>query len=533
MRTGLFLSRDDGVISQTIDLDSLVGRFGQINVCKIYDNFFRPDDQNDMLETVREQKLDAVVLAGSSPKRFESTLNADRLLESLASLGVNLNKVAFANINEMAAMPHASDRQRATEKAQSLIDVQLAKVQMLSEVKSIHLAPRRAVLIVGATAAGVVAASQFLEKGYKVYLVDKNPTFQFKGETEKELLPSLTMIQSHAKSHLIFGTEVKDLSGWCGDYDVILEKDGVEQTVEVGGVVLSLGNDTESIRELKPKMQLDTDADGFIKSPFGGSLSYRTARAGVFFVPQNQDSRHIGADVAHASMVVLSLITILDKDEIQHPEWVTAVNKNLCGACGTCVKTCAFSAAKIDLTARLAYIDPRRCQGCGNCVVACPTGARNLVTFPESYVFRAIDVLSKGVSECNDPKVLAILCNTSGYSAADAAGELISKGSGSAYSPNVMPLRVQCGGSIDTQFILSALQAGFDGVMLCICEDCKCHYMVGNTDMERRLSLFREVLRSRNIDDGRLRITHLSPGNGAQFLEEVASFSTLLKEMRS
>lgn len=532
MRTGLFFSKDDGTISQAIDFESLLDQFQQIDVCKIYDNIFRVEDQSDMLKTVKEKKLEAVVLAGVSPRQFESTLNADKLLNSLSDLGVNRNKVAYANINEMVAMPHANDRERATEKAQSLINVALKKVQMLSEVKSIHLAPRRSVMIVGATAGGVVAACQFLEKGYKVYLVDKGRSFRFDKETEKELLPSLTAVKSHKKNRNIFGTMIKDFSGWCGDYEVLLQTDGTEETIRVGGVILALDNDKELINELKPKMQLDTDGDGLIKSPYEGSLLCKTADPGIFIIPYAGENQRIGSDVALASMAVLSLITILDNDEIRHREWVTAVNSNLCGACGTCVKTCAFSAAKIDLISKQAYIDARRCKGCGNCVVACPTGARNLVTMPENYVFKAIDVLSKGVSNCDDPKILAVLCNTSGYSAAEAAGKLISKNGGSTYSPNVMPLRVQCGGSIDTQYILSALQAGFDGVFLCICEDCKCHYIVGNTDMERRLSLFRDVLRSRNIDDNRLHITHLSPENGMQFIDELKSFSELLTEMR-
>ncbi len=532
MRTGLFLSKDDGAISQTIDFQSLINHFGQVDVCKVYDNFFRSEDQSDMLKTVQEKKLDAVVLAGGSPRQYESTLNADRLLDSLTDLGVNRNKVAFANIKEMVALPHANDPDMATEKARSLIDIQLAKVQMLSNVESIQLAPRRAVLIVGATAGGVVAASQFLDKGYKVYLIDKGQSFPFEKETERELLPSLTMIQSNSKTRTIFGAKVKDFSGWCGDYEVVLQKDGAEEIIRVGGVLLAMGNDAELIGELKPMMQLDTDANGMITSPFEGGVSCRTTDPGIHFIPCAGQNQHVASDVAHASIAVLSLITILDKDEIRHREWVTAVNQNLCGACGTCVKTCAFSAAKIDLTARLAHIDVRRCKGCGNCVVACPTGARNLVTLPENYVFKAIDVLSKGVSRCDDPKILAFLCNTSGYSAADAAGRSISSNDGLPYSPNVMPLRVQCGGSIDTQYILSALHAGFDGVMICICEDCKCHYIVGNTDMERRLNLFREVLRSRNIDDGRLHITHLSPENGKQFIEELASFSELLGQMK-
>ena len=64
MRTGLFLSKDDGTISKAIDFESLVSQFQEIDVCKIYDNIFRADDQSDMLKTVKEKKLEAVVLAG-------------------------------------------------------------------------------------------------------------------------------------------------------------------------------------------------------------------------------------------------------------------------------------------------------------------------------------------------------------------------------------------------------------------------------------------------------------------------------------
>jgi heterodisulfide reductase subunit A-like polyferredoxin/coenzyme F420-reducing hydrogenase delta subunit len=532
MVTGLFLSRDDGQISQTIDLDSLASQFDQVDVCKVYDNFFKPDDLKDMLETVRQRKVDAIVLAGNSPKHFDQTPNADRLLDSLDSLGVNRNKIAFANIKEFVALPHRGNKIQATDKARSLIDVALAKVQVMKDVKSIFVAPRRAVMVVGTTDAGLTTACQLLDKGFKVFIVDKEPSFRGDKECSSEILPSLSFVRSRKDIKTYFGTTIKDVSGWCGDYSVVLEHSNGEEKIDVGGIILTVGNDTDWIAELQPKMQLDTDAAGFIRSPKGTNLVGRTADPGVFFVPFCADDSSFASQAARASMAVLSLTTVLDKNEIIHPEWVTDVNDSLCGGCGTCVKTCAFAASKIDLSLGLSSIDVRRCKGCGNCVVSCPTGARNLVTFPEEYAFKAINILAEGVKDCTDPKILAILCDTSGYSAADAACAMPSKKGQVSYSPNVMPLRVKCGGSIDTQFILEAVQAGFDGVILCICEDCKCHYVVGNTDMERRLGLFREVLRSRNINADRLHITHLAPESGEQFIEELSTFSECLREMR-
>jgi heterodisulfide reductase subunit A-like polyferredoxin/coenzyme F420-reducing hydrogenase delta subunit len=532
MRTGLFLSRDDGVVSQTVDVDSLASQYANVEVCKVYDNFYKPSDLQDMLETVRHEQLDAVVLAGNSPKYFQTTTNADRLLDSLDSLGVNRNKVAFANIREQVAFPHRGDPAQATEKARSLIDVALARVQLLQDVKSVAVAPRKVVLILGATPAGIITTSQLLDKGYRVFLADKESSFRDDQGVTTEIKPSLTLITSNPKARLMFNANVKDISGWCGDYRVILEQNGSEEEIDVGGIILTVGGDTDWIAELKPRLQLDIDADGFIRSPKGSNQVVQTADPGVFFVPAPRDGSRFASDVANASIAVLSLTTILEKNEIIHLKWVTSVNEVLCGGCGTCVKTCAFGASKINLTLGLSSVDVRRCKGCGNCVVSCPTGARNLVTFPEEYIFKATSILAEGVPNCDDPKVLAILCDTSGYPAADAAGTSSAESGKTSYSPNVMPLRVQCGGSIDTQYILGAIQAGFEGIMLCICEDCKCHYIVGNTDMERRLGLFREVLRSRNINAERLQITHLAPENGEQFVEELTSFSERLREMR-
>jgi len=173
-----------------------------------------------------------------------------------------------------------------------------------------------------------------------------------------------------------------------------------------------------------------------------------------------------------------------------------------------------------------------RCKGCGNCVVACPTGARNLVSFPEDFVIKAIDVLSEGISDDTEPRVLAILCNGCGYPAADAAGELSKQVPGSNYSPSVMPVQVECGGNVDTLYVLKAFSSGFDGVALSVCRDGHCYHVVGNTDMERRIGLFRDVLRSRNINAERLRIIHVSPHEGELFSREIRSFCEELKQMK-
>ena len=424
MRTGLFLSRDDGMVSQTVDVDFLASQYDNVDVCKVYDNFYKPSDLQDMLETIRQKQLNAVVLAGNSPKYFQTTPNADRLLDSLDSLGVNRNKVEFANIREQVAFPHRGDPAKATEKARSLIDVALAKVQLLNDVRTVVVAPRKVVLVLGATPAGIITTSQLLDKGYKVFLVDRQSSFRKDQAVEPEIKPSLALVTSDPNAKVLFNANVKDISGWCGDYQVILEQNGYEEVIDVGGIILSVGGDTEWIAELKPRLQLDIDAQGFIRSPKGSNQVVRTADPGVLFVPVSKNISRFANDAANAAIAVLSLTTMLEKNEIIHFKCVTSVNEVLCGGCGTCVKTCAFGASKIDLTLGLSSIDVRRCKGCGNCVVSCPTGARNLVSFPGKTFFKAGNELAEGIPNCDDPKILAILCSTSGYPAADCRRQL-------------------------------------------------------------------------------------------------------------
>jgi coenzyme F420-reducing hydrogenase delta subunit len=179
----------------------------------------------------------------------------------------------------------------------------------------------------------------------------------------------------------------------------------------------------------------------------------------------------------------------------------------------------------------MSSIDINRCKGCGNCVVSCPTGARDLISLPEEFVFKAIDVMGTYQDAKEQPKILALLCKNSGYSSFDQVGILSGAKSESLIPDSVMPLAVGCAACIDTQYILSAFVAGFDGVALTICDDDECCYLVGNTDMERRVGLFREVLRSRHIDDARVRVINVAANDGDALVAEMSEFLADLKPL--
>jgi len=529
MKIGLFLSRDNGSISETLDLDALAKQYAHLAHVEIVDHFFNPDSYKRILKQVDSKHLEAVIIAGNSVKYYTITVSGESIFEMLIQKGINENKIAVANIREHVAWPHKNNKKDALKKAKLIIDTAVAKVEMRHDLNVVRVTPRKSVLIIGTRAGGLISAFELLKKDYKVFIVEKESSIHPQNAISEVLLPTATVVEMHPNTTLFLRSQVDDISGWCGEYRVKLRTPKGSMEILVGGIILSVGEDTEWISSLSPKLQLDIDDDGHLASQERAIIPGMTKDPGVWFIPTKQ-AEDIVVGAHGANMAVQWLTTSLDKKEILHPVWVSEVDPDVCGGCGTCVKTCAFAASKLDVEKHLSVIDLNRCKGCGNCVSACPTGARDLIGFPEKYIFKAVDILSEGVQKKGDPRILAFLCTGCGYPAADTAGELALKNPEYCYSPNVLPLQVECGGSIDTQFILHAFSKGFDGVALTVCRDGHCHHIVGNTDMERRVSLFREVLRSRGIDAERMRIIKVSPPQGKEFHEEITKFTD---DMRS
>ena len=529
METGLFLSRDEGNISDVLDIESLSKEYADLSAIKIYDNFFSPKSQKNILKTIKQKHLDAVVFAGNSPKYYENVISGSNIIDKVKKLGINKNKIGFANIREQVAFSSKSQNGEATKKAKLLIDVALNKVKVRHDAKINPIPTRKSVLVIGANAGSIFASVELINKGYDVVLIDKDASFKNYQSNNDLIQPSLAALQANKKAIINFNSSLSDVSGHCGNFRIELKHDDTMEEFFVGGIILSPEDDPELVRELKPILALDTDDKDRIHSRSRIGAIGSTMNPGIWFIPYSREST-IDSAFSGASIAVLSLTTLLDQDVIEHAELITEVDESACGGCGTCVKTCAFSASSINLEEKLSVIDGEKCRGCGNCVVACPTGARDLITYPKDYIFHAIEILSQQISDSKDPKILTFLCNGCGYPAADLAGVLALNDPKLKYSVNVMPLHVECGGNIGTQYMLEALHFGFDGVALSVCRDGHCHHVVGNTDMERRMSLFRAVLRSRRINDNRVRILKISPHEGELFSKEIQSFSKDLIE---
>jgi heterodisulfide reductase subunit A len=126
--------------------------------------------QKAIKDDVRGLGLNRVVVAACSPRMHEPTFQ-----NAVASEGMNPYYFAMANIREHVSWV-VDDTAQGTEKAKRLINAAVLRVALQDPLFARKEPVTPAALVVGGGIAGIQAALTIADGGYKVYLVEKEPS---------------------------------------------------------------------------------------------------------------------------------------------------------------------------------------------------------------------------------------------------------------------------------------------------------------------------------------------------------------------
>jgi heterodisulfide reductase subunit A-like polyferredoxin/coenzyme F420-reducing hydrogenase delta subunit len=519
MPLGVYLSRCSGRVDSAIDTEKALARVrDRAAVVRVFDDLFDPESVERMVRDVADAELDSVVLAGNSVEHYTKSLSAHYLRDKLIETGINPNRIVAANILEQVALAHPDDGDGASEKAAAVIEIAAMQATMSEAIDGTVVNPRRSVLILGVTAEAVVAAQRLLRLGYSVILADRDDGGA-RARRANQMRATSGFVSGHPQAEILDQSRLVDGDGYLGDYHITLESPAGRSTYRVGGILLARPDHTEWVDELRRHFRVDVDDVGFARSIDPETHPAETIDPGIMVVPIRRVDALERDKVAAADAAAMALVLRLSQESVVHYRDVSAVNPDLCGGCASCVRTCAFGACTMDENG-LSHVDERRCRACGKCVVGCPVGARDIISSPHDYLMSAVRRLADVPVEGD--RVLGFLCSGCGYPAADGASNYVAERA-EGYPTSFLPLRIPCGGRLDTLYVMEAFKQGFDAVCVFRCREGHCHNLIGNLDMDRRINLLRTVLRSRNIDDARLRIVDISPFEGQRFVESVES----------
>ena len=197
------------------------------------DNRYTCSDQGQeqIKKDIEERKLNRVVVASCSPRLHEPTFR-----KACEDAGLNKYLFEMANIREHCSWVHLYDRQSATEKAKDLVKMAVAKAARLQSAEEIEVPIIKKALVIGGGVAGIQAALDLADTGYKVYLVEKEPsiggmmaridkTFPTMDCSICILAPKMSDVGHHSNIELLANSEVADVKGYIGNFHVkILKK---------------------------------------------------------------------------------------------------------------------------------------------------------------------------------------------------------------------------------------------------------------------------------------------------------------------
>jgi len=126
--------------------------------------------QKMIKEDIKAQGLNRVVVASCTPRMHEVTFQ-----NAIAEAGLNPYYFAMANIREHVAWV-VKDAEAATAKAKRLVRSAVARVALQDELFARKEPVTPTTLIVGGGIAGIQAALTIADAGYKVYLVEREPS---------------------------------------------------------------------------------------------------------------------------------------------------------------------------------------------------------------------------------------------------------------------------------------------------------------------------------------------------------------------
>ena len=232
MKIGLFICDCGKNISGTIDNEYVIKHFSQNPEVHVFRDQYLCSESglNKIIDELKTKKIERVVIAACSFK-----LHGLLFRKTIEKAGINQFLVSFANIREQNSWVHADQPEKATRKAIDQIGMAIEHVKLLDPLDVQYSNVLPSTLVIGGGIAGIKAALVIAEAGYKVYLVERQPTIGGHMALFDKTFPTLdcsicilgplmTEVNNHPNIELMTYSTVEKVEGYIGNFEVSITK---------------------------------------------------------------------------------------------------------------------------------------------------------------------------------------------------------------------------------------------------------------------------------------------------------------------
>jgi len=233
LRIGVFICHCGLNIAGVLDIQELV-EFAKTlpDVVYVKDNRYTCADpgQEEIRKGIKEHNLNRVVVAACSPRMHEPTFR-----RTVSEAGLNPYLFEMANIREFSSWCHPSTPKEATEKAKDLIKMAVAKARLLRPLQTMEVPVINKALIIGGGIAGISAALDLAEMGFKVYMLENSESIGGHMAQLDKTFPTLDCsiciegpkmvdVGRHPNIEIISYADLLSVSGYVGNFKVKIRK---------------------------------------------------------------------------------------------------------------------------------------------------------------------------------------------------------------------------------------------------------------------------------------------------------------------
>ena len=231
IRIGVFICHCGKNIAGGLDIESLVESSKKIQgVVFVIEHKFScsEDGQEAVQRAIQDRELDRVVIAACDPALH--LLTFQRCGERA---GIKPEFVDLIDIRKwtMQGSPQKIESQQALERSKKLIELAVKRIRLKRILPSVEVEPNRSILVIGGGVAGLTAGLDLADKGYKVHIVERQPTvggkmallykvFPTNDCAPCILAPKTAYANVHPQIDLLTHAEVKSVEGYIGNFAV-------------------------------------------------------------------------------------------------------------------------------------------------------------------------------------------------------------------------------------------------------------------------------------------------------------------------
>jgi heterodisulfide reductase subunit A len=230
-RIGLFLCHCGKNIAGGLDLEDLAESSRRLaGVAYVANHKFccSESGQAEIASAIRDQGLDRVIVAACEPSLHLMTFQ--RCGEKA---GIDQQFADLVDIRKwtMPGSPQKADPGRALEESRKTVELAVKRMRLKRPVPFVTVKAEQAILVIGGGIAGLEAALDLADKGYKVHVVERLPTIGGKMALLYKvyptndcapciLAPKTAYANIHPNINVLTNAEVRGVEGHVGGFRV-------------------------------------------------------------------------------------------------------------------------------------------------------------------------------------------------------------------------------------------------------------------------------------------------------------------------